>query len=168
MLQSKFYYGDMKKIPFYPQQNSYYCGPATLQMILAACDIQTTQRALAQRAHTNKKMGTSAINMIKTLKHFKLSVRAGNRRSLPQIAQALTSGKLVIICYTEPFLEWGHYAIVQALTDTFIHLLDSDAHKGKTTLTIEEFKHRWKDPLFTKTIRWAAFVEKPKSLIQAS
>jgi ABC-type bacteriocin/lantibiotic exporter with double-glycine peptidase domain len=153
----------MKRIPFYSQKNDYYCGPATLQMTLGAFGITSSQDALAKAAKTNKKVGTSAINLVRVLRAHKLRVRAGNKQTLARIKAALAGGEVVIICYTEPILEWGHYAVVRKVTDTRIHLLDSDARTGKTSLLIEEFKRRWKDPLFTKTVRWAAFVSAPKS-----
>ncbi len=152
----------MKKIPFFPQQNEYYCGPATLQMTLEAYGISKSQRSLAKLAQTNKKVGTSIVGMVKTLRHFNLTVHASNNRSLSDIKKALRAGEVAIICYTEPLMEWGHYAIVQNITDKRIHLVDSDARDGKTSLLLAEFKRRWHDALFTKTVRWAAFVSAPK------
>jgi len=132
-------------------------------MILAALGIRSSQPTLAKAAKTNKKIGTSPSNLVKVLRQHKLPVRAGSNRTLKEIRQALRAGEIVIICYTEPILEWGHYALVRSITEKHIHLLDSDARTGKTTLLLGEFKRRWHDPLFTKTVRWAAFVSAPKS-----
>lgn len=153
----------MKKIPFYPQNNEYYCGPATLQMTLAAFGIKASQQTLAKTARTNSKKGTSVLNMIRTLRSYTLHVQAGNLSTLGQIKKFLKKEGVVIVCYTEPVLEWGHYIIVETVTETRVRLIDSDAPTGRTLLPLQEFKRRWRDPLFTKTIRWAAFVQKPKS-----
>lgn len=153
----------MRKVPFYPQKNDYYCGPATLEMTLASFGIRASQDTLAKTAKTNKKIGTSTTNLVHTLRAYKLRVRAGNKQTITRIKTALAAGDVVIICYTEPILEWGHYAIVRKITDTRIQLIDSDARTGKTSLMLDEFMRRWKDPLFTKTVRWAAFVRAPKS-----
>lgn len=154
----------MAKIPFFKQKNDYYCGPATLQMTLAHFGVKvSSQDELAKAAKTNKKTGTSALNLVRALRLYKMGVRAGNGKTLPALTQALHEDKVVIICYTEPILEWGHYAIVERITDKRITLIDSDARTGKTSLMLDEFMQRWHDPLFTKTKRWAAFVSAPKS-----
>ncbi len=63
------------------------------------------------------------------------------------------------MCYTEPSWEWGHYVILTEVTNDTVILCDPDADRGACApLPREEFERRWRDPLFTKTERWAAFV----------
>lgn len=96
--------------------------------------------------------------MVQTLRDNGLLVHAQNNRTISALNKALRAGEAVMVCYTEPILGWGHYAIVRKITDKKIFLLDSDSETGNTTLLLKEFKRRWHDPMFTKTTRWAAMV----------
>ena len=162
----------MPRKHFRRQRTNYYCGPAVLQMVLAFFGIRKTQRELARLAKTDKESGraygaetgTSIKNMVATLRKLGLKVEANNYCTLTDIKLALRQNKVPIVCFTERRLNWGHYAIVMGFRGTYIELLDPAEPRGDGgPMTITEFKHRWKDPLFTKTTRWAAFVGPPKS-----
>lgn len=162
----------MRKIPFSRQRTEYYCGPAIMQMVLAAYGIRATQRQLAEQAKTDKafgratgtETGTSISNLITTLKLYGAKVDAKNHRTIVEIKQALKSNKAVIVCFTERHLNWGHYALVIGFTGKYIKLLDPAEQGGAgEPMTIQGFKRRWNDPLHTKSIQWAAFVDVPPS-----
>lgn len=146
------------KIPFVRQKNDYFCGPAVLAMALRALGIRATQQEAARRAGTTKKNGTSAKGLIAALKSFGVRAEAGNRKTFADIKQALKKNRIVIVCYTEKHWDWGHYAVVKKIGTKTIQLIDPAERHGKSAVAIVEFKKRWKDPLFTKTVRWAAFV----------
>jgi ABC-type bacteriocin/lantibiotic exporter with double-glycine peptidase domain len=150
------------KIPFFPQLNEHYCGPAILQMTLAAYGIEAPQERLAQEARTPLDMhsGTELVHMVAVLRSYGLEVDASQNRNIEAVVGALQKDAIVIICYTEPVEEWGHYAIVKEFRGDNIVLIDPDSRTGETSLLTEEFERRWQDPLFTKSVRWAAFVSK--------
>lgn len=136
-------------------------------MVLFAHGKRVTQRTIAQHAKTDKKFGrsthketgTSPVNMLATLKSFGLKVRGGNRQTITAIKKALQKNQIAIVCFTERYYRWGHYAIVLRFRGKEIVLLDPDAPQGKDEpMSSKEFQERWKDVAF-KTNRWAAFVE---------
>jgi ABC-type bacteriocin/lantibiotic exporter with double-glycine peptidase domain len=148
------------QVPFFEQINEHYCGPAILQMVLAAYTMQVSQEQLAQEAQTPLDMhsGTELVHMISVLQKYGLQVEAAEHQTIEAVKAALEKDSIVIICYTEPVVEWGHYSIVKEVRDDTIILIDPDSRTGETSLLVEEFERRWKDPLFTKSERWAAFV----------
>jgi ABC-type bacteriocin/lantibiotic exporter with double-glycine peptidase domain len=127
--------------------------------VLTAYDIRTTQRKVAQLADTNKTTGTSTKGIVSALGHFGLRVVAMNGRTLTDIRRALARGTRVVVCYTEPYLDSGHYAVVAGFQGGKILLLSPD-ERGTLPLAmpIKEFQKRWKDDVFTHSKRWAAFV----------
>ena len=162
----------VQKIPFFHQRTEYYCGPAIIQMVLAAYDIKVTQRQAAHRAKTDKlrgvatgaETGTPFRNLVGALRSYGVRVSAQNHRSVPEMRRALKKKKIVIVCFTERKFGWGHYAIVTRIRPTHIDLLDPAEHLGKgKPMTLAEFQKRWKDPTHTRSRRWAAFVEKKSS-----
>jgi ABC-type bacteriocin/lantibiotic exporter with double-glycine peptidase domain len=66
----------MRTLPFFRQQNEFYCGPAIVQMILAAYDTSLTQRQAAIRMKTNRHIGTKPSAMIALLLSFGYTVQA--------------------------------------------------------------------------------------------
>jgi ABC-type bacteriocin/lantibiotic exporter with double-glycine peptidase domain len=157
---------------FKHQRTEYYCGPAILQIILAAYGIRKTQRELARLAKTDKEYGratghetgTSIANRTRVLRSFGVTVDANNYRTISDIKRALAEKKIPIICFTERQENWGHYALVIGFKDGSIQLLDPAEPQGTgKPMTVTEFKNRWRDPLHTKTEQWAAFVSAPKS-----
>ncbi|MBP9710925.1 MAG: C39 family peptidase [Candidatus Pacebacteria bacterium] len=158
---------------FKHQRTEYYCGPAILQIVLAAFGIRKTQRELARLAKTDKEFGrasgketgTSITNMLRVLRSFGLHVDAGNNMTIVQLERALAQHKIPIVCFTERQENWGHYSLVSGFKNGYIKLLDPAEPQGKgKPMTVAEFKTRWRDPLHTKTVQWAAFVSAPKSL----
>jgi ABC-type bacteriocin/lantibiotic exporter with double-glycine peptidase domain len=143
------------------QRTDYYCGPAVLQMVGIAFDKNITQREAAQLAQTTAETGTSAHNLVRALELMGLRVRAGNHQSIAAITEAQAAGEIAIVCFTERSHDWGHYAVVDTISDTHINLIDpAESHKDHTPFTLQEFEARWQDPLFTHTDHWAAFVRK--------
>lgn len=127
-------------------------------MIAGAYGGAITQHDAALLANTNEQTGTSTEGLVAALVSRGLRVDAAESRSINDVREALGREHIAVVCYTEPVLEWGHYAIVESVQDDTVTLIDPDARTGKTSLKLDEFERRWKDPLFTKTVRWAAFV----------
>jgi ABC-type bacteriocin/lantibiotic exporter with double-glycine peptidase domain len=150
-----------RKIPFFKQKNMHFCAPAVAQMILAAYGTRLSQEAIAKEMKTPRTMheGTKPSQLVATMARHGFSVRAGENKRIDALQNALKKDAAVIVCYTEPVLEWGHYAIVQKFYKNRILLIDPDSRTGFSAMLVDEFKRRWKDPLFTKTVRWAAIVE---------
>ena len=150
----------MRAIPFFKQLNEHYCGPAILQMILATEGIKRSQHQLAKEAKTpmHPEAGTELKHIISVLRTYGFRVRAGNNKNLATLKKELAAGSIVIVCYTEPVWEWGHYSLMRDIQKDKVLLIDPDISTGKRSFDIAEFKLRWKDKKHTNTIRWGAFV----------
>lgn len=128
-------------------------------MALRARGIRITQKQFAKVAGTNKETGTSTQGLIRALKKFGAKVEYGNGYNLRDIRHALDQEKIVIVCYTEHRGNEGHYAVLAGFQRNTITLYSPDEKGGQPVeMSVKEFGKRWKDPLFTKTIRWAAFI----------
>jgi len=132
-------------------------------MVFGAHGMKISQNEAARRARTNRDRGTTTRELVKVLRGAGFNVRAGERQNLKTVERALDKGAMVIVCYTEPVMEWGHYSIVREISDGKVRLMDPDARTGKTSMLVDEFRSRWKDPLFTRTVRWAAIVGLPST-----
>ncbi len=153
----------MRTIPFFRQINEHYCGPAVLQMTLAAQGIKVSQKKLAKEAHTpmTRHSGTELKHMVSVLRAHGLRVRGGNRKSLADIRAALKTKAIVIVCWEEPEFYGGHYVIVRGIEKGEIVLQDPDEKPPKETdlrYPVRIFSKNWKDDIYTKSLRWAAFV----------
>ncbi|HWB34360.1 MAG TPA: cysteine peptidase family C39 domain-containing protein [Candidatus Paceibacterota bacterium] len=148
------------QIPLIQQENDYYCGPAIIEMILGAYGKKITQNEAAKLAGTTEAVGTSLDGLIDALRKEGFSIDVAENRTIDDLQHALQSDEIVIVNYTEPVWEWGHYAIAEKIDGDTVTLIDPDSRTGRTSMLIEEFERRWKDPLFTKATRWAAFVSK--------
>ena len=154
------------KLKFARQRTNYYCGPAIIQMILAAFGVRITQLQAAKLAKTDKlkgratgsETGTSIKNMLAVLRSYNLLVRASNHRSISDIKKALHRDAIVIVCYRERHYGWGHYSIVLGFRGQTIHLLDPDEGPAGIYMSVSEFQSRWHDHIHTHTVHWAAFV----------
>jgi len=141
------------------QINNHFCGPAVVVTVLRAFGMYSTQRAIARLARTNKKIGTSTKNLVSVLRSFGLKVEVRNGYSIQDLRDALKKGYAIIVCYTEPHQEEGHYGIVAGFKGKNILIYAPDERGyDPISMRIDEFESRWKDPLFTRSNRWAAIV----------
>lgn len=147
-------------IPYHPQENEYFCGPAVVQMALGYFGITAAQADIAAIAHTNETVGTSTTGLVEALSHFGLSTRAGEHKALKDIAAALSKKRLPIVCFTEPEWKWGHFAVVGGLGEHSIHLSDPDPDNREYAMDLSQFLPLWKDDVFTHTTRWLAIVSR--------
>jgi len=146
------------KIRISHQINNHFCGPAVVVTTLRAFGIHATQRQIARIARTKKSVGTSTKELVSVLRRFGVHVTDGDGNTLNKIRKEIQK-RVVIVCYTEPHQEEGHYGIVAGFKGKNILIYTPDERGyAPISIPIKEFESRWKDPLFTKTIRWAAIV----------
>lgn len=130
-------------IPFYKQDTAYTCGPAALQMAFSLLGKFKSEKALAQEAGTNKN-GTTHQGMIDTALGEKFYCYVNEGSSLEEVKYFIHCGLPVIVDYTEPSGEEGHYAVVSGYQDGRIIL--NDPWNGKDfKLAEKEFITRWHD-----------------------
>lgn len=131
-------------IPFYKQDKTYTCEPTALQMVFSLLGKFKSEVHLAQEAGTNKKDGTSHEGMINTALQEKFYCYVNEGSSLDEVKFFLNLGFPVIVDYTEPSGEEGHYAVVSGHQDG--HIILNDPWNGKDfKLTDKDFVSRWYD-----------------------
>lgn len=126
-------------------------------MTLAAFRIGMTQVEIARQVHTTKKDGTAQSDMRTFLKKYFPKARVRQRMSLPQLQKALRQDVVVIVNFTEPVDNVGHYAIVKKITQQEIILLDP-LYRKPFVMKLGDFSLRWHsgDSTFQ---RWCAVVK---------
>lgn len=131
------------KIPFYKQDMDYTCGPASLQMVLSFLGDFKSEKSLSEEAHTDRDVGTKHNAMIETARREGFYCYVNNDSSWNEIKSFLTEGLPVIIHFTEPQGEEGHYAVVVGFEKGEIIL--NDPWNGKNfKMAKKEFLPRWR------------------------
>lgn len=131
-------------VPFRRQQRDYWCGPASVQMLLAANGHQVSQVTLASHMYTNVRAGTSRRHLVRGLRTFGLAVGMTRAGTLARLAQHLP----VIVNYQASDGE-DHYAVILRVTSS--HVVMHDPWYGPNyKLTRAAFCQRWKNPKLRK------------------
>lgn len=146
------------RLPFFKQRTLYTCGPTSLEMAMAFIGRHTTQRRLAHEAHTQKKRGTTHQGMIEAALKEKLFVYVHADAELEDIHYFLSKKYPVIVDFTEPSSEEGHYAVVESVHEKHITL--NDPWNGKNFKILKKiFLSRWHDEL-THSRGWMMVISK--------
>lgn len=147
-------------VPYFRQDTNYSCGPATIQMICAFYGYRESERDLMRLAKTTT-TGTSHGNLISATLKFGLYVYLNTDTTLQEIKYFLDSGIPVVVNYTEPSTEDGHYAV--AVGYSAKHLILHDPWNGPHFhLPWREFERRWYDHGVHKSHHWLLAVsDKP-------
>lgn len=150
-------------VPFFKQKNSFYCGPAVLQMIFAYFGTIISQDRLARAMRTTKKRGTLRKQLMRAATYSGLKVRAKHQATIADITRYLRRGVPVVVNYIEPSDDEGHYAIVVGAERS--NLMLNDPHNGKGfQIRVEEFRSRWRseDPREAQFPKWIMAVTSNK------
>lgn len=159
---------DMRPIPYHSQIDDHTCGPATVQMVLAAYGITVSQEELDRALETPRDLdkGTEPAAIIRVLEQHGLAVVARESGTLAEIEKAISHEHVVIVCYID--IEWqeGHYVLVTDVNDTHVTLCDPNPDHGPHyKISRTDFTDHWRDPCYTKTNRWMAEVSVGKATI---
>ncbi len=144
------------RFPHRRQINDWYCGPATLQMILSGFGIRASQEALARTSGTNERHGTPRAGLLRALRAHGLRGSARHGRGLEELDAAVLSGKAVIVLYVEKEADEGHYAVFLGTSRGRV-LLNDPWHGARYALKRGEFLKRWRGSAKRWT-RWALVV----------
>ena len=151
-------------IPYHKQKNSYYCGPAALQMVFAYFKYRLSQQKIAREARTNARHGTKNRALIRVAVKNGFYVYAQNNSTFLKIQYFLKKGWPVIVNFIEPTDNEGHYAVVSDITPGHIVLQDPFNGKGLKIPRLE-FLPRWHNKKNTQK-RWLMTVAKPARLFK--
>lgn len=131
-------------IPFYKQDTTYTCGPAVLKMVFSLLGKFKSEEKLAKEAKTTRNDGTNHEGMIDAALQEKFYCYVNEGSSLDEVKYFINRGFPVVVDYTEPSGEEGHYAVVSGHQNG--HVMLNDPWNGKNfKLTDKEFTSRWHD-----------------------
>ncbi len=116
-------------IPYHKQKNSYYCGPATLQMIFEYFKYNLSQQKIAKQASTDLKRRTKNRDMIRVAVKNGFYVYASDNSTLSKIRYFLEKGLPVIVDFIEPTDNETHFAVASDITPR--HIVLEDPFNGK-------------------------------------
>jgi len=137
-------------IPFYKQNNEYYCGPAVLQMVFDYFGYLKSQDLLADHANTNEEIGTTNQNMIKTALDHGFYCYVNNNSTFFEVEHFLEKGLPVIARFIAPELGvdpftnnfYEHFAIIKGINKK--ELIFNDPKFGKDfKISKRKFLERW-------------------------
>lgn len=132
----------MLRIPFFRQKTEYTCGPATLEMVFRFFGLKLKEKSIARIARTSKKEGTNHSGLIEAVRKEGFYCFVHEYAHLSDIQRFLEEGLPVIVHYTEPGSEIGHYAVVVGLTGKEVVMNDPWDGRG-FRLKKEKFVERW-------------------------
>lgn len=142
---------DWTKIHRFEEKRGW-CGPATIQMILAAAGIEKSQREVAKSVDLDW-WGTTQDITIAYLSKFFNKLGFKEDASIEDIETYLKKGHLVIVDWWDDLGEGkseGHYSLVGGVNQKMgsITLVDPyPLRKGVWEMNIKEFESRWFDTL---------------------
>lgn len=148
-----FFVSSLMRYPYYKQQNDYYCGPTTVQMILGAYGIKESQKALAQSMGTAPYQGTGRRALAKPLRGNGLQVRMKIHATMEELRHLVRDGWSIIVNYIEPDEDISHYALVTDITPTHI-ILHDPTHGPDYRLARDTFVRRWRGRHLHAYGRW--------------
>ena len=130
------------RLPFFRQKTEYTCGPATLEMVFKFFGLKLKEKSIARIAKTNEKDGTNHSGLINTARKEGFYCFVHEYAHLSDIQRFLEEGLPVIVHYTEPESEIGHYAVVVGLSKWEVILNDPWDGRG-FRIGKKEFVERW-------------------------
>lgn len=145
-------------LPFKKQHTEYSCGPASLEMVLAFLGDKKSEKFLIKKAHTNEETGTKHKWMIETSVNEGFYCHVNSYSTIYEIKHFLLLGYPVIVDYTEPSEDIGHYAVIIGYKNG--NLIMNDPWNGKDFIISEdEFLERWHDDT-TNSTGWMMVISK--------
>ena len=133
--------GGKIKLPYCEQKNSYFCGPAVVQMVLAFYDIVISQATLARKMGTRPSSGTSHKELENIFKNYGFRIQSRNNGNLGLVKKYLLSRIPVIVNYTDTYGA-GHYAAVIGFLGRSI-ILNDPVFGPNYKLKIRYFLKNW-------------------------
>jgi len=161
MICTEFTYKNMRlPIPYHSQKTDYNCGPASLQMVFGYFKSFHSQSELAKLVRTTPEVGTGHQHMIEAAIKNGFHCYVNEDSTIHEIKHYLNTKLPVIVNYTEPSWDEGHYAVVSGYTP--FSLVLNDPWNGKNfKMSFKRFLSRWHDHWEHKTYHhWIMVISK--------
>ena len=147
-------------IPYFKQQSSWTCGPASLRMVLASFGIKISEAQLAKALKTNRIQGTAESALPLVAKQHKLTYHLGRDGTFAQLQKFLKQRYQIIVSYYIPEEKTGHFSVLKRISKNTVYFLDP-WYGPKHKLSKKSFLKVWKNnPARSKEKRWYFAVKK--------
>jgi ABC-type bacteriocin/lantibiotic exporter with double-glycine peptidase domain len=147
-------------VPFFKQENDWFCGPAVVQSVLGAFGVKLTQKQIATELGTSPWGGTDRADMGRPLRRHGLKAKSYTLGKLSEVRRFLNQGFAVVVNYIEPDEDICHFAVITRVTDKDVYLVDP-WNGPNFRLAADEFVKRWYGCAPKARERWF-LVAKPK------
>src|ERR1043166_6350954 len=135
---------ELAEVPFYPQQD-YYCGPATLAMVLNALGVNITVDALAEQVYLPGRKGSLQVEMLAATRRQGL-VAYRIEPQLDQLLAEVAAGNPVIVLENYGFSSYPvwHYSVVIGYDLKNFEVVRRSGLKERQVQPPPVFEHLWK------------------------
>ena len=114
-------------VPYHDQQTSYYCGPASVMMVLDyTAKLDHSQDELSQELSTDKELGITYTSLMdEPFIHRDLTDVHDGRMSLNQLKNQINQGYApILLIWFDDKHETGHYVVAVGYNDTGVFIND--------------------------------------------
>ena len=114
-------------VPYHDQQTSYYCGPASVMMVLDyTANFDYSQDELSQELSTDKELGITYTSLMdEPFIHRDLTDIHDGRMSLKQLKNQINQGYApILLIWFDDKHETGHYVVAVGYNDTGVFIND--------------------------------------------
>lgn len=152
------------KVPYYRQKRDYFCGAASLQMLMSFFGKFKSQKELAKMTGLTlteiKKNGINNEKMIEAARNSKFFVYVNSKSNLEEIKYYINLKLPVLVNYIEPSDDQGHFAVISGYNRFTKSLTLNDPWNGKNFKLDETvFLARWHSG-FEKHGHWLMIISK--------
>lgn len=145
-------------VPFYPQED-YYCGPASLAMMLNWADIPVTQEEIARQVYTPGRQGTLPVDLLSGARRN--GVLAVEVASLRDLLGEIAAGYPVLVFQNLGFGPWPqwHFAVAHEYDLVTETLVLHSGRKSNHVTNLNAFERTW-----ARADYWAITITNPDHL----
>lgn len=130
-------------VPYFKQDTTYTCGPASLQMVFAYYGIRVSEEKLAQELGSASEDGTRNGALIDAVLRRGLHCYVNDDATLEELMSLLERELPTVVNYIEPSQEDGHYGVVIGVSEEHVVLHDPWNGEG-LEFSHDAFLTRWK------------------------
>lgn len=130
------------RVPYFRQTKDYTCGPACVRMLMALHGKRFSEKHLTRSLKTNQDTGTRKKEIVRFAKRRGLACHVKTRATWRDVSRKIRRRMPVMVSYTEPSDNEGHYALVTGKRNHTVLL--HDPWNGKHfQISLRAFKRRW-------------------------
>jgi ABC-type bacteriocin/lantibiotic exporter with double-glycine peptidase domain len=154
----------INRVPYYSQEQGYWCGPAVLQMVLGFWGISVSQSSIASRVY-NQTDKTSNINAMKS---YTQSLGFNNTEiigSIEKLKDYILKGfPAIVLQKISVNNTYGHYRVVVGYDDEKEIFITYDPQVSKNyNITYNQFVDLWNSGSTFTTKNWTLVIEPSSS-----